>query len=149
MVTLVGAGVTVRESLAAADALAADGISARVIDAYSVKPIDGDTLRRAIEQTALLLVVEDHRVEGGLGDAVLDALAERGPLTGRVIKLAVRDMPGSGTPEEMRAWAGIDAASIEATVRDASAEVGDPADRQRRSPQLLGSRRARRRTRRR
>jgi transketolase len=119
VVTLVGAGVTVRESLTAADALAADGISARVIDAYSVKPIDAGALRKALEQTGLIVVVEDHRVEGGLGDAVLDALAEGGPLTGRVIKLAVRDMPGSGTPDEMRAWAGIDAGSIEATVREA------------------------------
>lgn len=116
--TLVGAGVTVRESLAAADALAADGITVRVIDAYSVKPIDAATLRRALEQTGVIVVVEDHRVEGGLGDAVLEALAETGPLSGRVVKVGVRDMPGSGTPDEMRAWAGIDAASIAARVRD-------------------------------
>ena len=115
--TLVGAGVTVRESLAAADALAADGITVRVIDAYSVKPIDAATLRRALEQTGVVVVVEDHRVEGGLGDAVLEALAETGPLSGRVVKVGVRDMPGSGTPDEMRAWAGIDAASIAARVR--------------------------------
>ncbi|MGZ8580805.1 MAG: transketolase [Actinomycetota bacterium] len=116
--TLVGAGVTVRESLAAADTLAADGITVRVIDAYSVKPIDAATLRRALEQTGVIVVVEDHRVEGGLGDAVLEALAETGPLSGRVVKVGVRDMPGSGTPDEMRAWAGIDAASIAARVRD-------------------------------
>jgi len=115
--TIVAAGVTVRESLAAADALAADGIAVRVIDAYSVKPIDAATLRRALEQTGVIVVVEDHRVEGGLGDAVLEALAETGPLTGRVVKVGVRDMPGSGTPDEMRAWAGIDAASIMARVR--------------------------------
>jgi transketolase len=64
-------------------------------------------------------VVEDHRIEGGLGDAVLDALARTGSLSGRVIKLAVTDMPGSGTPAELRAWAGIDAGAIEETVRDA------------------------------
>jgi len=115
--TIVAAGVTVRESLAAADALAADGIAVRVIDAYSVKPIDAATLRRALEQTGMIVVVEDHRVEGGLGDAVLEALAETGPLTGQVVKVGVRDMPGSGTPDEMRAWAGIDAASIMARVR--------------------------------
>ncbi len=115
--TIVAAGVTVREGLAAADALAADGIAVRVIDAYSVKPIDAATLRRALEQTGVIVVVEDHRVEGGLGDAVLEALAETGPLTGRVVKVGVRDMPGSGTPDEMRAWAGIDAASIMARVR--------------------------------
>jgi len=65
----------------------------------------------------MIVVVEDHRVEGGLGDAVLEALAETGPLTGQVVKVGVRDMPGSGTPDEMRAWAGIDAASIMARVR--------------------------------
>ncbi len=119
--TIVAAGVTVRESLAAADSLAADGIAVRVIDAYSVKPIDAATLRRALEQTGVIVVVEDHRVEGGLGDAVLEALAETGPLTGRVVKVGVRDMPGSGTPDEMRAWAGIDAASIMARVRDSLA----------------------------
>jgi transketolase len=115
--TLVCAGVTVRESLAAADALAQEGKSVRVIDAYSVKPIDAATLRRALDDTGLVVVTEDHRVEGGLGDAVLDALAETGPISGRVVKLAIRDMPGSGTPEEMRAWAGIDAAAIADRVR--------------------------------
>ena len=57
--------------------------------------------------------------EGGLGDAVLDALAESGPLGGRVVKLGVREMPGSGTPEELRAWAGIDAEAIVSAVTDA------------------------------
>ena len=74
-------------------------------------PIDGPTLRRALAETGAVVVVEDHRPAGGLGDAVLDALAEV-PLEGRVVKLAVRGMPGSGTPDELRAWAGIDAASI-------------------------------------
>ena len=116
--TLVGAGVTVRECLTAADDLAADGISVGVIDAYSVKPIDGSALRSAFERSGVVIVVEDHRVEGGLGDAVLGSLAETGSLSGRVVKLAVHDMPGSGTAEEMRAWAGIDAASIAARVRE-------------------------------
>ena len=65
------------------------------------------------------MVVEDHRIEGGLGDAVLEALAETGDLTGRVIKLAVTDMPGSGSPEELRAWAGIDSDAIVGAVREA------------------------------
>ena len=118
-VALVAAGITVHESLRAADRLAADGISARVIDCYSVKPIDAAALRAAADDTGLIVVVEDHRIEGGLGDAVLDALAGTGDLTGRVIKLAVTDMPGSGTPEELRAWAGIDADAIVGAVRDA------------------------------
>ena len=115
--TLVGAGVTVRECLTAADDLAADDISVGVVDAYSVKPIDGSALRSAFERTGLVIVVEDHRVEGGLGDAVLGSLAESGRLSGRVVKLGVHDMPGSGTADEMRAWAGIDATSIAARVR--------------------------------
>ena len=89
-----------------------------MIDAYSVKPIDGSAMRGAMEDTRLIVVVEDHRVEGGLGDAVLDALAEGGPLAGTVVKLAVRDMPGSGSPREMRSWAGIDAAAIVGRTRE-------------------------------
>ena len=118
-VALVGAGITLHESLRAADRLAADGVSARVIDCYSVKPIDAGALRAAAAETGLMVVVEDHRIEGGLGDAVLGALAGTGDLTGRVIKLAVTDMPGSGTPEELRARAGIDADAIVRAVRDA------------------------------
>jgi len=118
-VTLVGAGIPLHESLAARDLLAADGITARVLDCYSVKPIDAATLRSALEDTGLIVVVEDHRVEGGLGDAVLDALAATGPLSGRVRKLGVTQMAGSATPTELRAWAGIDAAAIAAAAREA------------------------------
>ena len=114
--TLVGAGVTVHECLAAADLLAADGITVRVLDAYSVKPIDAAAVRRALDETNLIVVAEDHRTEGGIGDAVLDALAGSGPMNGFVVKLAVTDMPGSGSAQQMRAWAGIDAASIAAAV---------------------------------
>jgi transketolase len=122
--TIVGAGVTVFEAMSAADQLAGDGVAVRVIDAYSVKPIDGRTLRAALEETGLLFVVEDHWVEGGLGDAVLEALAAGGnELSGRVIKLAVTEMPGSGTPEELREWAGISAGKIARAVRSA---VGKP-----------------------
>lgn len=116
--TIVAAGVTVFEALKAADALAGEGIPVRVIDAYSVKPIDSDTLRAALRETNLLVVAEDHWIEGGLGDAVLQAVAAGGaPLTGRVVKLAVTEMPGSGTPEELRDWAGISAAKIARAVR--------------------------------
>jgi transketolase len=120
VVTIVGAGITVFEGLKAADALAGDGIAVRVVDAYSVKPIDGDTLRRALAETGLLVVVEDHWIEGGLGDAVLEAVASGGEeLTGRVVKLAVTEMPGSGSPEELREWAGISANKIARAVRSA------------------------------
>jgi len=118
-VTLIGAGITVHTCLAARDILGAEGIAARVLDCYSVKPIDAETIRTALEATDLLVVVEDHRIEGGLGDAVLDAIAATGALRGRVVKLAVTDLPGSATPEELRAWAGIDAEGIARSVRAA------------------------------
>jgi transketolase len=116
-VTLVGAGITVHESLAAAEGLAAEGVAARVIDCYSIKPIDAATLRAALTETGLVVTVEDHWQEGGLGDAVLEALASEGELSGRVLKLAVRAMPGSGTAQELRDWAGISAERIAASVR--------------------------------
>ena len=116
-VTLVGAGITLHEALEAATLLEADGISARVVDCYSIKPIDAETLRDAASQTGLLVTVEDHWIEGGLGDAVLAALADGGELSGRVVKIAVTQMPGSGTPEELRDWAGISAAAIADRVR--------------------------------
>ena len=114
-VTLVGAGITLHACLAAHDVSGADGITARVIDCYSVKPIDAATLRRAMDDTGALVVVEDHRVEGGLGDAVLDALAATGPLArARREARRARRWPGRPRPSELRAWAGIDAASIAA-----------------------------------
>ncbi len=115
---LVGAGITVFEALRAADLLAAEGIPVRVIDAYSVKPVDAATLRRALLDTGLLVVAEDHWSPGGLGDAVLAGLAGEGPLEGRVVCLGVRSMPGSGTPAELRERAGISATRIAAAVRD-------------------------------
>jgi transketolase len=116
-VTLVGAGITVHEALGAAGSLQADGIAARVVDCYTIKPIDAETLRAAVSQTGLLVTVEDHWIEGGLGDAVLAALADGGDLSGRVVKVAVTQMPGSGTPEELRDWAGISASAIADRVR--------------------------------
>jgi transketolase len=115
--TLVGAGITLHEAIAAASQLAEEGISARVIDCYSVKPIDAATLRNAAAETGAIITVEDHWPEGGLGDAVLEVFAAdatRPP----VVKLAVRHMPGSATPAEQLALAGIDAAHIAAAARD-------------------------------
>ena len=124
--TVVGAGVTLAEGLKAADALAEEGIDVRVIDAYSVKPIDAETLRSALAETGLVVVVEDHWAEGGLGDAVLDAVASgEGELGGRVVKLAVTEMPSSGSPEELRDWAGISAPKIAQAVRSRIARDGD------------------------
>jgi transketolase len=113
---IVGAGITVHEALKAQQALAAEGITVRVIDAYSVKPIDQQSLRQAASETGALVVVEDHWAEGGLGDAVLAALAGTDPFP-RFIHLAVRTMPGSGSPQELLDAAGIGAKGIADAVR--------------------------------
>ena len=114
-VALVGAGITVHEALKAAETLAGEGIEARVIDLYSIKPLDEATLRSL---TCPIVTAEDHWPEGGLGEAVLSALAdadERPP----VVRLAVHGMPHSGKPAELLAEAGIDADGIAAAARAA------------------------------
>ena len=111
-VAIVAAGITLHEALRAADVLADREIHARVIDLYSVKPVDAATLQAAVRDTAgRLVTVEDHRPEGGLGDAVLDAVATAGmPL--HLVKLGVSVMPGSGSQAELMHAAGIDTAAI-------------------------------------
>ena len=117
-VTLVGAGVTLHEALAAAEILQREGIAARVVDCYSVKPVDTETLIAAATATGgRIVVAEDHHPEGGLGSAVADALLAAGQQNLRLVHLAVRGMPGSGTGEELLAWAGIDADHIAAAAR--------------------------------
>jgi len=117
-VTLIGAGVTVHQCLAAAESLHRDGIAARVIDVYSVKPIDRDTLLEAVRDTgARLVIAEDHHPEGGLGSAVLEAISGAETPRLKLMHLAVRAMPGSGTPAELLADAAIDAASIDKAAR--------------------------------
>jgi transketolase len=117
-VTLVGAGVTLHACLAAADELRGDGISARVIDLYSVKPADTATLSAAAAATrGRLVVAEDHHPEGGLGSAVLDALTGTGRAELTVAHLAVREMPGSGSTDELLGASGIDAAHIADAAR--------------------------------
>jgi transketolase len=115
-VAIVACGITVDEADGAAQALAEEGINVRVIDCYSIKPIDAETLRAAARDCGGLITVEDHWPEGGLGDAVLEALADaddRPP----VVKLAVREMPASGKPAELMHEAGIDADCIAAAAR--------------------------------
>jgi transketolase len=122
-VTLVGAGVTLHHCLDAAERLAGEGVSCRVIDLYSVKPVDAAALRQASRGTGgRFVIVEDHYPEGGLAAAVLEALAgdDRPP---QVVHLAVRDLPGSGTPAELMAAAGIDADAVVAAVRSFPSEV--------------------------
>ena len=117
-VTLVGAGVTLHACLRAADLLAQDGITARVLDCYSVKPIDAGTLAAAADATGgRIVIAEDHHPEGGLGSAVTDALLAAGKKDLSVAHLAVRGMPGSGSGAELMAWAGIDTDAIVEAAR--------------------------------
>jgi transketolase len=117
-VALIGAGVTVHHCLAAADLLDAEGISCRVIDLYSVKPVDEEALDAAVEATGgRLVVVEDHHPEGGVGAAIFEALAGR-PRQPRVAHLAVRELPGSGRPAELMDAAGIGPDAVMRAVRD-------------------------------
>jgi len=118
-VTVVAAGITVHEAIKACEELAGDGIAVRLVDAYSVKPIDAATLREAARATGgRIVVAEDHYPEGGLGEAVLAAFADQPELSLRFKHLAVRDLPGSGKPQELLDAAGISARHIAAAVRD-------------------------------
>ena len=117
-VTLIGAGVTLHNCLAAADQLAGDGIRVRIVDLYLVKPIDTQTLLQAAAATGdRVVVAEDHYPAGGIGSAVLDAFNDAGHPV-RLSHLAVRDLPGSGTPAELMATAGISADQIAQAARD-------------------------------
>jgi transketolase len=117
-VAVIAAGITVHEALKAYETLKAEGTEIRIVDAYTIKPIDKTTLLETVKAVGgKLVTVEDHWPEGGLGDAVLDALATE-PLNGlRVVKLAVSGLPGSGTPDELMHAAGIDADAILKAVK--------------------------------
>jgi transketolase len=110
-VAVIACGITLDEAVKAAEQLAGDGVNARVLDCYSIKPIDAEAVQAAARECGAIVTVEDHWPEGGLGDAVLEALAA-GDERAHVVKLAVREMPGSGSPEELLHGAGIDAEAI-------------------------------------
>ncbi len=117
-VTVVAAGVTVHEALKAADALKKEGVGLRVIDAYSVEPLDKETIRReAAETGGRVVVVEDHFPGGGLGDAVAQALAGQARLT----HLCVRELPRSGKPDELLERFGVSASHIARAARELAA----------------------------
>lgn len=107
--TIVAAGVTVHEALAAAKQLKTQGIAVRVIDLYSIKPIDHQTLFQAAQETKAIFTVEDHFAEGGLGEAVRSTLFTSSI---PIYSLAVRKMPKSGRPEQLLAYEEIDQAAI-------------------------------------
>jgi len=117
VVTVIGAGITLAEAVKAHDLLKKEGVNIRVVDAYSVKPIDAKTISDAAHATNnRVIVVEDHWFEGGLGDAVLNVFATDPAVS--VTKLAVTKTPHSGKPAELLAYEGIDANSIAAKVRE-------------------------------
>ncbi len=113
-VTLVSAGVTLHEALEAARRLGEEGIGVRVIDLYSVKPLDEAALRRAARETGWIITVEDHYPEGGIGEAVAAAL---GPAACRLDRVAVSSLPRSGSPEELLDLFGLSAARLVEKIR--------------------------------
>ncbi len=115
VVTVIGAGVTLHEALSAADTLAKEGVMVRVIDLYSVKPLDTEALLRATRETKAIITVEDHYPEGGLGEAVAAELAGKGNTP--VIRLAVTKLPKSGSPKELLRFEEIDAEAIVKSVK--------------------------------
>jgi transketolase len=115
VVTVVASGATVFAALAAHDLLADQGVAVRVVDAYSVKPVDAATVLAAAARTPLVVTVEDHYPEGGLGSAVAEVLAEAGS-PARLVRLAVSDVPGSGPSSAIAGVVGIDAAGVVRTV---------------------------------
>jgi transketolase len=112
--TVVAAGITLHEALAAQEDLAVEGISARVIDLYSIQPLDRGTLEGAARDTGAVVTVEDHYAAGGLGEAVASALAGTAM---RFRSLAVRAKPKSGKPQELLSLEGIDRSAIADAVR--------------------------------
>lgn len=111
--TVVAAGITVFEALKAYESLKKQGVAIRVIDLYSVKPLDSRTLLAAAKETGRIVTVEDHYLAGGIGEAVGAAIVGKCP----VINLAVRRLPRSGRPEELMSYEGIDAAAIESAAK--------------------------------
>ena len=115
-VTIVACGAEVAEALAAAEMLAAEGIEAEVIDAFSIKPLDAETILASAAKTGRVVTAEEHSIIGGLGSAVAETLAEKLPT--RVIRVGIRDVFGtSGEPSELFAEFGVDAAAIAASAR--------------------------------
>ncbi len=112
-VTIVAAGITLHESLKAADQLKAKGVAARVVDLYCVKPLDGGKLGAEVRAgRGKLVTVEDHYHEGGIGEAVLSALADAGAMPAAVRRLAIGEVPHSGKPDELLDKFGISARHI-------------------------------------
>ncbi len=122
-VTIVANGVEIREALAAADMLAERGVSAEVVDAFSVKPLDGETIAASLAKTRCAVVAEEHSVVGGLGSAVCELAVQACPVPVELV--GMRDRFGkSGEFDELLAYFGLDAAAIVEAVEKARSRVG-------------------------
>ena len=119
--TIVAAGITLHEALKAQKKLSEEGIAVRVIDCYSVKPIDAEALRMAVKDSKSIVIVEDHYPEGGLGEAVASILASNPTVPVR--HLAVTKVPRSGMPDELIGWEEIDASAIASAIRSVLRET--------------------------
>ena len=116
-VTIIATGLPVSESLAAAKKLAADGISAEVINIHTIKPLDEEAVIKAAAKTGKIVTVEEHSIIGGLGSAVCDVVAEKAPA--KVMKIGVNDTFGeSGPAVELIKKYGLDSDSIYAKVKE-------------------------------
>lgn len=115
-ISIMACGVEVAQALAAADALAAEGISAEVVDVMSVKPLDEETIIASAAKTGRVLTVEEHSIYGGMGSAVAELLGEKHPVP--VTRLGLTTFGQSGDAAELLAHYGLDAAGIAARVRE-------------------------------
>ena len=116
-VTIVATGICVSSALEAAEKLAADGISAEVINIHTIKPLDTELIVKSAKKTGKVVTAEEHTVLGGLGGAVCEALSEQAPTP--VLRIGINDRFGeSGTASELVAKYGLDGAGIYAKVKE-------------------------------
>lgn len=115
-ISIMACGVEVAQALAAADALAAEGISVEVVDVMSVKPLDEETIIASAAKTGRVLTVEEHSIYGGMGSAVAELLSEKHPVP--VTRLGMTTFGQSGDAAELLAYYGLDAAGLAARVRE-------------------------------
>jgi transketolase len=117
--TIIAHGEMVYEALGAADTLATEGIDVRVIDMYSIKPLDKDLLFKAVEETRNILVLEDHLMEGGLATTIADVFADEGIYPKKFKRLGIPQVfAGFGSGEELRAKYGYDKAAAAAVIKE-------------------------------
>jgi transketolase len=117
-VAILATGAPVGEAVKAADELSGDGISARVVNVHTIKPLDADAVRSAAGECRALLTVEDHSINGGLGSAVAEVLSEGNGARAPLRRVGMTTFGESGSPDELYAKFGLDAAGIVRAVRE-------------------------------